>query len=235
MSTHEDHRPLDRRTAELLLGGDPSALRHHRVGGLLAAASAPAGGRELAGEDAATAAFVAADPTVSPRPRRIDMLKSTLAKLLTVKVAATVVALGGAGGVALAANAGTLPGPLHKAAPHVSADASHEPRPHPSGSAWVRPSLPPPPGDLLKLCQKYEGHRAEDRRHALDEPEFGNLVKQAGGRKDRNRVDHFCAGLHKPHSSGKPSAHPSGRPSGNPGPRPGDLPSVQPNPSRSTR
>ena len=174
------------------------------------------------------------------------MLKSTLAKLLTVKVAATVVALGGAGGVALAAGTGTLPGPLHKPGTHFSADASHKPRPHPSGSSSVRPSFPPPPFDLFDLCRKWESRPGDGRKHALDEPEFGKLVNQAG-RKDRDRVDHFCADLHKARPSGSPSVSPSGKPpvrptsrpdatpTGDSGPRPGDLPSGSPNPSRAGR
>lgn len=244
MSNHEDHRPLDRDTAELLLSGDPAARHAHaRLGAVLAAAAAPTG-RTPAGEDAAVAAFAAAQAD-SARPRRTSMLKTTLAKLLTVKVAAACVALGGAGGVALAASTGALPTPLHQPAHHASADASHSARPHPSGTPSDQPSRPAPPADLLKLCQKWTARPGDERARALDEAEFGNLVKGAG-RKDRDRVQHFCDDLRdKPKPSGsasagagvsaKPGPRPSGsaRPSGSgdSGPRPSDLPSGSPRPS----
>jgi hypothetical protein len=247
MSKNGDHRPFDRGAAEQLLTGDP-AVRHAypALGAVLAAASAPAPGRHLAGEDAAVAAFAAAH-LPSPRSRRIQMLKTTLAKLLTVKVAACVAALG-AGGVAVAASTGTLPGPLHHApAKHhapasASAFPSHSPRTHPSGTPSAWPSGRPSPSDLAKLCVKWTARPGDERGNALDEPEFGDLVKEAG-RKDRDRVDNFCNDLKKIKPSGTPSgtpsAHPSGsvRPSGsgNPGPRQADLPSGTPNSTRSGR
>jgi hypothetical protein len=253
MSTREDYRPIDRHTAELLLGGDPAARRaHRRLGELLAAVTAPAGRRELAGEDAALAAFVAAQLAPPPRPRRTEMLKSTLAKLLTVKMAATLVALGGAGGMALAASTGTLPGPLHRPAPSMPADGSLSTRPHSSGVPAARPGFPPPTADLFELCREYSAQSGAEREPALADPHFGALVKQAG-RQDRAGVDHFCADLRKPppspsgsgsgsptgNPSGKPPVRPSARPgsgdTGSAGPRPGELPSGSSNPSRAAR
>ncbi|MEU4242823.1 hypothetical protein [Actinoplanes sp. NPDC026619] len=241
MSIHEDHRPFSRDTAELLLRGDTTA--HPAVGAVLAAASAPATGRRTAAEDAAVAAFAAAHLT-SPRSRRIQMLKTTLAKMLTVKVVAAIAALG-AGGVAVAAGTGTLPGPLHKPArQHAPALAwpssahSDSPESHPSGSPSARPSHSLPPGDLAKLCAKWTARPAEQRGNALAEPEFGNLVREAG-RSDRDRVDNFCADLRKIDPSGKPAPRPSGsaRPSGsgNPGPRSANPPSGTPNSTRPGR
>jgi hypothetical protein len=255
MSNHEEFRPVDRESAERLLRGD-RAIRagHPRLDGLLAAATAPASGRELAGEDAAVAAFAAAQLASPQTPRRISMLKSTLAKLLTVKVAAACVAVGGAGGVALAASTGNLPGPLHKPAAHKSADPSHSAAPRPSGSPSPRPSISAPPADLLKLCDRWASHPGDKRQNDLDQPEFGKLVEGAG-RKDRDRVDHFCDDLRHAKPSGTPSGFPSGFPtdfpsgkpqehqsgqpaggaSGKPGPRPGGLPSGQPVPTPSGR
>jgi hypothetical protein len=242
MSIHEDHHPLDRDTADLLLRGDP-AVRHAypALVAVLAAASAPpagaADGRRPAGEDAAAAAFTAAHLT-SPRPRRIQMLKTTLAKLLTVKVAACVVALG-AGGVAVAAGTGALSGPLyqpsrHHAPPPVPAfshapppshASSRSPSPTPSGTPPARPGRS---ADLARLCAKWMARPGG----AVDEPEFGNLVREAGR---RDRVDRFCADLRtarpQPHPSG--SVRPSG--SGNPGPRQANLPSGTPNSTRPGR
>ncbi len=193
MSTHEDRRPIDRHTAELLLGG------------LLAAASAPGAVRELAGEDAAATAFVAAGRPAPSRPRRIDMLKAALAKMVTVKVIATCVALCGAGGVAFAAGTGTLPVPLHKPVAHPSATASHSARPFagaPAGERSARPSPSPSPADLWGLCERWSARPGKEREHALDEPEFGDLVEQAG-KQDRQRVDHFCSDLRKAGPGGK--------------------------------
>ena len=232
---HEGDRPIDRDTAERLLCGDRAARADlPRLAGLVAALTAPAAGRELAGEDAAVAAFTAARLDPVPSPRRISMLKTTLAKLLTVKVAAACVALGGAGGVALAASSGTLPNPLHGSAPHPSVSSSHSPRPHPSGTPSARPSHSAPPPELALLCKHYAGRADEQRRHALDEPEFGRLVAFAG-RKDRDRVDQFCAHLPEtpptgipsglPHGpTGKPSGIPTGTPGGNPSMHPSDPP-----------
>jgi hypothetical protein len=244
MSTHEHYRPIDLETAEQLFAGDPSTRRAHpRLDAVLTAASAPARVRELAGEDAALAAFTAARLASPHHPRRIEMLKTTLAKLLTVKVAAICVALGGAGGVALAAGTGALPGPLHKPAAQASGDASYPAKPSPSGQPSARPGNGSP-ADLFDLCRRYSSRAGDGRRHALDEPEFGNLVSQAG-RKDRDRVDHFCVDLRKPRasgspsSSGKPPARSSSRPDdgapGNSGQRPGDLPSGSPDSDRAGR
>jgi len=50
-----------------------------------------------------------------------------------------------------------------------------------------------------------EGSDPEDARlDDLDRPEFGKLV-EGSGRKDRDRVDHFCAGVLESHPSGTPS------------------------------
>lgn len=248
MSIHEEPRPtIDRDAAERLLSGDPATGDgHRRIASLLAAAQAPAHARELAGEDAAVAAFEAALASPARSPRRNSMLKTTLAKLLTVKAAAACVAVFGAGGVALAASTGNLPGPLHKPAHHSSASPSTSAKPHPSfsGTPSAFPSRRPIPADLLKLCDQWSAHNADDRKKALDDKTFSKLIERAG-HKDRDRVDHFCADLHKPRPSGsytpsgKPSAPPSARPdasaSGYPGSRRTDLPSGSPDPTRTGR
>jgi hypothetical protein len=213
MSIHEDHRPLDRDAAELLLSGDPAARAAHPwLGAVLAAAGSPGAGAALPGEDAAVAAFAAA-PSPSIRPRRISVLKTTLAKLLTVKVAGVCLAVaGGAGGVALAASNGALPTPLHKAPHHAPAGASHSSRPHPSGTPSARPSHSFPPADFAKLCQRW----AARPDHSPDDPDFGDLVKKAG----RDHIDRFCADLRKPRPSGSVSGLPFPQPSGSAHPQP---------------
>jgi hypothetical protein len=218
-----------------------------RLAALVAATTVPARTGELDGESAALAAFRAAHLAPIPeRRRRLSMLKTTLAKLLTVKVGALCAATLSVGGVAVAASTGTLPGPLHHNPPSVS--ASH-PGERPSGVPSVRPSHPatPPPG-LLALCHRYIDKDQDHRKRALDEDDFRDLIGQAGG-KDRDRVDRFCDKLVHDWPSGVPSerpttrpsdglpAHPSSRPAQSPAPGSG-LPSGGPNgntaPSRST-
>ena len=154
------------------------------------------------------------------------MLKTTLAKLLTVKVAGACLAVvGGAGGVALAASNGALPTPLHKAPHHAPAGASHSPRPHPSGTPSARPSHSFPPADFVKLCQKWDARPG----HSQDDPDFGDLMRKAG----RDHIDRFCTDLRKPRPSGSFSGLPHPQPSGSasphgsgqPGPKPSNLPS----------
>jgi len=107
MSTHRSRR-IGRHTAEQLLrGGRPAGA--DAVSDLLTAASAPAGAGELAGEQAALAAFRSARLAPAPQPRRPSMLKTALAKVLTVKIAAAAVTATAAGGIALAAATGNLP------------------------------------------------------------------------------------------------------------------------------
>ncbi|RKS79394.1 hypothetical protein BZB76_0859 [Actinomadura pelletieri DSM 43383] len=102
MSEHHQAGGFDERAAERLLdgvGGDA------RLRALLTAAAAPARPAELAGEDAAVAAFLAA-----PRPAR-GSRAAALRRFLTIKVLAVV---GGSliltGGAAYATITGQLPG-----------------------------------------------------------------------------------------------------------------------------
>src|SRR5690606_24081242 len=81
--------PIDRQAAEQILRSDPAAWRvAGPVGAVLAAATATAGPDELAGEAAAVAAFRATAhlvPATSVGSQ--SMLKTALAKIVTVKVA----------------------------------------------------------------------------------------------------------------------------------------------------
>ncbi|MFI0410353.1 hypothetical protein [Actinomadura sp. 3N508] len=102
MSDHHQAGYLDKRAAERLLDG---AYDHARLHALLAAAAAPGRPEELAGEDAAVAAFMAA-----PRPASRSRA-AALRRFLTIKVLAVV---GGSliltGGAAYATITGQLPG-----------------------------------------------------------------------------------------------------------------------------
>ncbi|MFF2042378.1 hypothetical protein ACFVVX_18315 [Kitasatospora sp. NPDC058170] len=132
MSTNRSRR-IDRDTAEHLLGGavgGPSAGQDASLTGpdgtgrtgvarVLAAAAAPATAGELAGEEAALAAFREArltpDRAVSAVPapvRRRSMATAALARAFSTKAVAVVLGATALGGVAVAAGTGNLPSPL---------------------------------------------------------------------------------------------------------------------------
>ncbi|MEV7772762.1 hypothetical protein [Kitasatospora sp. NPDC086791] len=127
MSTNRSRR-IDRDAAEQLLGGAvaaPSAGQEASLTGpdggpgqlarVLAAAAAPATAGELAGEEAALAAFREASltpaPVVTPVRRR-PMATAALARAFSTKAVAVVLGATALCGVAVAAGTGTLPSAL---------------------------------------------------------------------------------------------------------------------------
>ncbi|MFD8756371.1 hypothetical protein ACFV0O_36140 [Kitasatospora sp. NPDC059577] len=127
MSTNRSRR-IDRDAAEQLLGGAvaaPSAGQDASLTGpdggpgqlarVLAAAAAPATAGELAGEEAALAAFREAsltpEPVVTPVRRR-SMATAALARAFSTKAAAAVLGATALCGVAVAAGTGNLPSGL---------------------------------------------------------------------------------------------------------------------------
>ncbi|MEV6713379.1 hypothetical protein AB0M48_15210 [Lentzea sp. NPDC051208] len=214
MSTHRSRR-IDRRTAEQLLRTAPGQLPvagHDRLSDLLAAAGAPARDQELAGEQAAMAAFRDARLAPAPQRWRPRMLKAALANLLAVKIAG--VAALTAGGIALAAAAGTLPGQQREepttpagtttvvsTTSATTAATSKGPEQKPDNSASPSPSL-------KGLCQAYTAGAGSEHGKSHDNPAFSALITAAGGAE---RVPGFCADLlgEKPgksdHAPGKPT------------------------------
>lgn len=155
MSDHQRARRRDQRTAERLLGGAPASPANGSAGGsadghdalraLLSAAAGPPRPGELAGEDAAAAAFRAA----RARPAARRSLWAAVPRYATVKVAvvaATLAAFGG--GVAVAASTGHLPGqspapaPSHHHAPKQSWHRGDRLPQSPSPSVAPRTSPP---------------------------------------------------------------------------------------------
>ncbi|MFC0439987.1 hypothetical protein [Kutzneria buriramensis] len=226
MSKHTDRHPLDRRTAERLLDGAPVA-GGHPLADLLAAATVPAGGGELAGEDAAVAAFRAARP--GPVSHRRPSKLKNLANARIAAVAAAVAVI--LGGVATAAATGYLPTPLggHPAVvpAHASAaepssttsSTSHTTKPdnddHGSPTSGASPSP-----SLTGLCNAYIAGAGSDHGKALDNPAFGSLIDNAGG---RDKVDEYCADLlagqqgHNGDTNGNGKGHdPKGSPANHP-------------------
>src|SRR5688500_1604947 len=166
MSTHR--WDLDRDAAERLLRGEPGdpGTPAEPLGRLLATASAPAQEGELAGEDAAVAAFTAAQLPV----KRAGGIP--LARILTAKAAALSLAVTTAGGVALAAGTGTLPmGPLDN---DPVTTVSPNPRPvskppstQPTGKASPPANGGVQPSGLVALCRTYASGNAAHRAGLL--------------------------------------------------------------------
>ncbi|MEJ3741898.1 hypothetical protein WEI85_01170 [Actinomycetes bacterium KLBMP 9797] len=224
MSIHGRAHRLNRANAERLLrgGSDAHEAGHPRLADLLAAAAAPHPGGPVAGESAALAAFRVAQTSPDAQKRRQSMLKTALAKLITVKVAAVFAGVVGVGGVAVAATSGTVPGPLKFGGPAKTA-SPHPTKTKPTGTPSARPdhSAGPPPG-LVWLCHDYIGRDRDHRREALDDQRFDELNSRVGG-KDRDKADRFCDDLLARWPSATPKERPTGAP-GTPSPKPSGQP-----------
>jgi len=135
------YRRISRKAADQLLdvaaGPDQGALTGPgQLVSVLAAASAPGRADELASEQMAVAAFEANHLASVADSRSEQMIKSPLAKILTVKVIAAALAVGG-GGVALAASTGTFSGST-PATSRTSVATPATPVP-----GWTNPSAAP--------------------------------------------------------------------------------------------
>jgi hypothetical protein len=201
-------RGVDRHAAEQLLAGAPGPLA-----ALLRAAAAPAHQEELAGEQAALVAFrdaAALDPV--PVSRRPSLLRTALAKILTVK-GLIIVAAAGSTGIVLAA-AGALPGPW--------ADTPADPPSVRSSASVLAPSSVTPTGrssdagrptgagndpapSMAGLCRAYAAQVGASPGKAMDNPAFGALVTAAGGVEN---VPAYCSDVTADQPHGKPNDQP---------------------------
>lgn len=241
MSSYRSRR-LDRSTAERLLAGDQATTDTNAdtaiatLAVVLRAAAAPARPHEFAGEHTALAAYSEpADLGPVPETRRPSMLKSALAKVLTVK-AAIVVAVVGASGVALAASTDSLPWAGTPADPPATSRAQAPATP-PAATQTGQPSDAGKPSEtgkpadagatpdpsMVGLCQAYEAQVGEDPGKALDSAAFQALIDKAGG---RDEVPAYCDTVTKDHPTGQPSDLPT--PTNQSG---GNAPSTHPTPS----
>ncbi|HET6503533.1 MAG TPA: hypothetical protein VFG87_22515 [Amycolatopsis sp.] len=205
MSSNRGRR-LDRQSAERILRGDrvtgEPALR-----ALLAAAAAPARDGEQAGEQAAVAAFQAARLTPVPRPRSRLVLRTTLARVLTTRLAVVGAAAAAvtAGGVVAVAATGGLPGggsgsgsgsvsvPAATSAAVPGGEAGATAAPKSDNAATEKSAAaasPGPSASLSGLCHAYTADAGVDHGKALDSPAFTVLIDTAGG---RDKVDGYCA------------------------------------------
>ncbi|SBW18843.1 hypothetical protein FDG2_0851 [Candidatus Protofrankia californiensis] len=196
MSTYRPRR-IDRDDAERMLRGgpvDPQA-GSDPLADLLAAVAAPARADELAGEEAAVAAFREAHLVPVAQLRRKPMIKTALAKLLTVKIAVAAVAATAVGGVTVAASTGVLSSPgEHEAAAGVTTSASAQatdPFAHVPAAGTVAPA------SLPALCHAYTdaaAHHPDKPGKTLDDPAFPLLITAAGG---RDKVTTYCGEILK--------------------------------------
>lgn len=230
MSSHRPSR-LDRSTAERLLSGDQATTDTHAdtatalLAVALSVAAAPAHPDELAGENRVLAAYTnSAQLGPDPESRRQSMFKSALAKVLTVKAAIVVAALG-ASGVALAASTGALPTPwsdtpANPPATSRAATPTAPPSADPTGKPADAGSDATPSPSTAGLCEAYTAQVGEDPGKALDSPAFKALVDAAGS---KDNVPAYCDTLTKEH--GKPTDLPTPTAPGN-----GNAPTTRPTP-----
>ncbi|HJQ44777.1 MAG TPA: hypothetical protein VJ870_00440 [Amycolatopsis sp.] len=129
------------------------------------------------------------------------MIKTTLAKLLTTKIAAAAAATAvvTAGGVAAVAATGNLPSPhggsssvetTTSAAPSTTADPTHENQPASSANGEGHDASPSP--SLEGLCRAYTAGAGSEHGKALDSPAFTVLITTVGG---KDKVDTYCTAL----------------------------------------
>jgi hypothetical protein len=180
---------------------------------------------ELLGEEAALAAYRAANLGPVPQPRRRSMRETALAKLLTLKAAAAAaVVITATGGVALAASSGVLPNTSNGGAPTAKPSAHATGKPSTADTKKAGSASPSP--SLVGLCRAYAA-AGSDRGKALESPAFQVLVNTAGG---RDQVAGYCEGVLAGHDAAETSTGnaPTARPSRAPTTRPSAAPDSHP-------
>ncbi|MBG0565773.1 hypothetical protein [Actinoplanes aureus] len=167
----------------------------HPLSELLAAVTAPGATHELAGEDAAVAAFRATRTRTPVRARR----GSWVGRLLTLKVAAAAVAtMVTVGGMALATRTGALNGPVAPAASTVSVD--------PATPATPAPAASPRPGPPAATANpRRSGSAAPSRTSACPSARAWDdrrRYRDRGKRACRDVRPSGRSGQHSPHRRG---------------------------------
>jgi hypothetical protein len=156
----------------------------------LAATAAPSRDDELAGEEAAVAAFRQAHlerqarQEQRRRPRAPQALRRpVIARLLTVKVAvALALSATAVGGAALAAGTGTLPGPLGDLRPANQQSRTHGTTTSPPATrpATTQPALPNPIGGSEgSPTPSPSGHSSETNPGKTEKPKKSKKTKKA--------------------------------------------------------
>lgn len=151
------------------------------------------------------------------------MLETALAKLLTLKAGATVLAVTATGGVALAAANGTLPNPLSDPSAKPSVHATGKPSDAAKGKGPSDAKGSPSP-NLVGLCRAYQAGVADNPGKALENPAFTVLITAAGSEDDA-KITAYCDTM-LANEKGKPSKEPV-RPTGTPS-HPAGKPETRP-------
>ncbi|MEH1165866.1 hypothetical protein V6V47_10830 [Micromonospora sp. CPCC 205539] len=230
MNPHRPDRPADRAETERLLDAnraDTPAGPDTALARLIAAAAGPARPGELAGEQAALAAFRAAradpTPTAAGRPHRRRLTTGLSAWIGAVAVTATA----GAAFAAVTLDRTPVPAPPATSSPRPtpavarpSSDDRTDPPSRPTApgtgsaptgppSATGTPSVGPVPGKQLhRLCRTWLAKAPKQREKALSKRPYQDLVAAAGG---ADEVEAYCQGL-------IPEAQPAGPPTLTPSP-----------------
>jgi hypothetical protein len=218
--------PVDDDTIDRLLAGrlDPADAPpgYAAVARLLAAATAPAGRDELAGERAAVAEFLAvahAHPPTPPVPRRAGMPS----KLFRIKAAAAVIAaVLSLGGVAAAAT-GILPAAVQRIAGNAPADSGggsatgqeHAATGSAAGATTAaagstadkdHAATGPDASGAARdgLCQAWLAGQGDDHGMREDSTAFKALAQAAGG---ADKVAAYCEGVTPSSSAGQAEQH----------------------------
>ena len=251
---HEPDLPIDAWTLESLLDGgsvgNPASPGLPELGALISAARGPASPAELAGEQAARAAFVDAAATSSLiTTRRRSSVLSTLIGSKIALAAAGALALSGAS--TAAAFTGQLPGPAQNAAHHLlgapAADQQTDAEDSPIGEATDDPTSDPtemptgapratttPVGPdatgsaAYGLCTAWTAQVRAGHTPNSSSVAFRNLITAAGS---ADNVAAYCTGVvatshptHPAKPTGSPSAHPTGSPTSHPTGKPSTHP-----------
>jgi hypothetical protein len=217
----DDPQPDDRRRFESPDGSGPTPGEERAVAAFRAARLAAPATRSLATLSPSTLSPATMSPatmspstmspatvspaTVSPTHARPD--RPAWGRALAVKFAALALALV-AGGVAVAASVGVIPG-SSTPPPANSASASIVDATTTTPAAAVSPSPRPSlPADIDGLCRAFQNEAIVDSAAAAHNPRFAELIAAAGGVE---KLASFCESVlatAAPHGSGPPSAQP---------------------------
>jgi len=225
-------RRIGRREADELLSGGSSRADRAGIVEVLELAAAPPHPEELAGRQAAVAAFARAWREGPAAPVRRGRLRAWLSRALAVK-AITVLALLSLGGVAVAAGTGTLPAGVQHGAhdlltpfgvPVPDASSAHgtptrPATPHRSASPAPAPGSPAASADpaVHGLCEAWQAGQTNGQGKKVDAAVLTRLSAAAGGTE---KIPAFCAAVLAPPPSPTtgPPAAPGGPPPSHPGP-----------------
>jgi hypothetical protein len=129
------------------------------------------------------------------------MIKTAMAKVLTLKAAAVLAAVS-AGGVAVAASTGAIPNPLDdRPAPAHSTPAEDH-----SGKGSPSPNM-------RGLCTAFLAGAGSEHGKALESPAFKALISNAGG---ADKVESYCTTLLATPAGNASTDHPTGAPATRP-------------------